>query len=295
MATIESPTRKTLANVTNTPRLAVNHSKKRTRRHTEEHDALLDLHETSKKSAPLEKPISNPPDSHRTVSAGPSPRGCHRRLGHPGRATLSVLSTRRCAARPLLESFVSSQTMDVHQFRNDDNEASSILSCAYSNGSNRGKETQLAVGTGRGKIEIIDTSERDSCESTPSRWSIQAYDGPIFDLQWNKDDVTLAAACESTLGLIDISTQALTGRFDAHTAAIKSIVWDPNDPAIISSGGRDGNIYVWDIRLHSGAYDAKVSPAMTIKQAHNPTFRKKRNVPEKPPGDAASSSAAIDV
>ncbi|KAG8850803.1 hypothetical protein FRB91_008781 [Serendipita sp. 411] len=231
MATIESPTRKTLANVTNTPRLAVNHSKKRTRRHTEEHDALLDLHETSKKSAPLEKPISNPPDSHRTVSAGPSPRGCHRRLGHPGRATLSVLSTRRCAARPLLESFVSSQTMDVHQFRNDDNEASSILSCAYSNGSNREKETQLAVGTGRGKIEIIDTSERDSCESTPSRWSIQA----------------------------------------------------------------DGNIYVWDIRLHSGAYDAKVSPAMTIKQAHNPTFRKKRNVPEKPPGDAASSSAAIDV
>ncbi|KAG8830338.1 hypothetical protein FRC17_005024 [Serendipita sp. 399] len=279
MATIASPTRRTLADVTNTPKLPANNNRKRSRRHTEEDDALLDLHECPKKTVTMEKSTSSNLGSGKTISVSVSPRLCSRRLGQGSRAYLSVLSARRCYALPVLESFVSSQTTDVHHFRNEDGETDIAVSCAYSNASNRRKESLLAVALERGRVEVVDTSKRDSWDITPSKMSVQAHDSPIFDIQWSRDDKIIAAACEASLGLIDVATETLTSRFDGHTASIKSLCWDPIDAAIIASAGRDGNIYIWDTRLHSGAYDAKVCPVMTIKQAHNPTLRRKRNVP----------------
>lgn len=54
---------------------------------------------------------------------------------------------------------------------------------------------------------------------------------------------------------------------------------DTGSAALLTTAGRDGNIHVWDTRLHAGAYDSKVAPVLVIKQAHNPQGRRKRNVP----------------
>jgi WD40 repeat protein len=87
---------------------------------------------------------------------------------------------------------------------------------------------------------------------------------------------TQAAACDVNLHLFDVETQSQTARFTGHTAAVKSLALDPNneceyqihmrrvrldiDPYVVmmASGSRDGNICIWDRRLHPGAHDGEL-------------------------------------
>jgi denticleless len=59
-----------------------------------------------------------------------------------------------------------------------------------------------------------------------------------------------------------------------HTHTAKAIAWDPAHAELLATGGRDGTIHLWDLRVHErmlagndGATGA-LAPVATIRCAH---------------------------
>lgn len=46
---------------------------------------------------------------------------------------------------------------------------------------------------------------------------------------------------------------------------MKCVTWDPTNEALLSTGGRDGGICVWDLRAGDGG---EMHPVMKIEAAH---------------------------
>lgn len=61
-----------------------------------------------------------------------------------------------------------------------------------------------------------------------------------------------------------------------HEGTVKVATWDPNHRDLLSTGGRDGLICVWDLRSAERRTGDKLSPVLTITKAHeaNPAPRK---------------------
>jgi len=62
------------------------------------------------------------------------------------------------------------------------------------------------------------------------------------------------------------------------------MAWDPTNPSLLATGGRDGAIYLWDLRVgqhHDGGNLFAANPMMTIHGAHENTIVKSKPKPRK--------------
>jgi denticleless len=105
------------------------------------------------------------------------------------------------------------------------------------------------------------------------RTTLQPHDNGIFDLKWNHDDTLLATASGDLTAQISCpTTQRALYTLSGHASTVKCVSWDPNHHNLLSTGGRDGSIHIWDLRVQSGKEYAGVpylSPVLSIRGAHD--------------------------
>lgn len=108
----------------------------------------------------------------------------------------------------------------------------------------------------------------------PQRTTFQPHENGIFDMKWSLDDSALATASgDKSTRISSVETQNILQLLQTHTSSVKCIAWDPSHRDILSTGSRDGQICVWDLRMSSnragiGESIPALQPVITIHAAH---------------------------
>lgn len=128
----------------------------------------------------------------------------------------------------------------------------------------------------------------------PPRTTLQVHQNGIFDIKWNNDD-TLLATCsgDQSTHITCVTEEKVMYALRAHTSTVKCAAWDPNNANLLSTGGRDGSICLWDLRI-SGTGDEDGStvlkPVITIPGAHEESASKARRRCKKASGSRSITS-----
>jgi len=100
---------------------------------------------------------------------------------------------------------------------------------------------------------------------------LDIHDNGIFDLRWSPDDASLATCSgDHTARITDVPTGKTLHLLRGHTSTVKTMAWDPQQPSLLSTGGRDGSIRVWDLRIAEKTLRGVTShtPVTVIDGAH---------------------------
>lgn len=101
------------------------------------------------------------------------------------------------------------------------------------------------------------------------RFGSQAHNNAIFDLTWMLDQMKLVTASgDHTSKLYDVSNGEIREEkvFCGHTRSVKTVAFRKDDSSVFATGGRDGNIILWDIRTDTGSFIGKAD--RTIPNSH---------------------------
>ncbi|KAL3266817.1 hypothetical protein HHI36_010971 [Cryptolaemus montrouzieri] len=153
-----------------------------------------------------------------------------------------------------------------------------IFACKFSD--KTGYENLLGLANEDGKIAIHDVHNRQE------RIGLHAHNNAIFDLTWLFQQLKIVTASgDHSSKLYDISNSGITEErtFFRHERSVKSIASSKDDPSIFATGGRDGNIILWDIRAENANAAVIGKSDKIIQQSHiskvlTPS-RIKKNVP----------------
>ncbi|XP_013871175.1 denticleless protein homolog isoform X2 [Austrofundulus limnaeus] len=122
----------------------------------------------------------------------------------------------------------------------------------------------LAAANEEGIVRIYDTESREN----PLLKEWLAHENAVFDIAWVPGEPQLVTAAGDQMAkLWDVQTGELLGSFKGHLCSLKSVAFAPGEKAVFCTGGRDGNIMVWDIRCsHKDGFYKQVKQ---ISGAHN--------------------------
>ncbi|THV05489.1 WD40 repeat-like protein [Dendrothele bispora CBS 962.96] len=185
------------------------------------------------------------------------------------RAAPAAVST-----RSILQSFVSSNKSDTFKCQSID--LSSFLTppyaCAYSHHSKSGGESLLAVATEQGSVHLIDTKKRRDWDLEPPRTTLQPHTNAIFHVAWAPTDELLATCSgDHSSKIVNVSSKEVLYSLRGHTGTVKCAAWNPQHQDLLSTGGRDGTICIWDLRVgeNRGHNSGPIlEPVMMIQGAH---------------------------
>ncbi|XP_067901929.1 denticleless protein homolog [Heterodontus francisci] len=139
----------------------------------------------------------------------------------------------------------------------------------------------LAVVNEEGVVKLYDTECHNKEDPTFRAWL--AHNNAVFDLAWVPGEPKLVTASgDQTAKLWDVKVSELLGTFKGHQCSLKSVAFGKQEKAVFCTGGRDGNIMVWDTR--SSKKDGFYRQVKQITGAHNmqakqtPPKQKKRRL-----------------
>jgi len=69
---------------------------------------------------------------------------------------------------------------------------------------------------------------------------------------------------DHTARITDIVTGKTTHALRGHTSTVKTVVWNPQNASLLSTGGRDGGVRVWDLRVAERTSHGMTSHAPAI-------------------------------
>uniref|UniRef100_A0A3Q3B5H9 Denticleless E3 ubiquitin protein ligase homolog (Drosophila) n=1 Tax=Kryptolebias marmoratus TaxID=37003 RepID=A0A3Q3B5H9_KRYMA len=135
----------------------------------------------------------------------------------------------------------------------------------------------LAAANEEGIVRIYNTESRE----TPLLKEWLAHENAVFDIAWVPGEPQLVTAAGDQMAkLWDIKSGEPLGTFKGHLCSLKSVAFAPGEKAVFCTGGRDGNIMVWDIRCSQkdGFYKQvkQISGAHNKAEAHPPSKVKRR-------------------
>ncbi|KAL4550117.1 hypothetical protein Ndes2526B_g08287 [Nannochloris sp. 'desiccata'] len=116
----------------------------------------------------------------------------------------------------------------------------------------------LAAADEDGYVSVINTAKNlpsglddDVSSNRPvAQWT--AHRNAIFDLSWaNRDRWIYTASGDMSLGLWDTSYAYKITSFYGHSGSVKSVSVSPHAAEIFASGSCDGNLLIWDARVHA--------------------------------------------
>ncbi|RXN30754.1 denticleless-like protein [Labeo rohita] len=162
--------------------------------------------------------------------------------------------------------------------------------CTFS--SAPGQQNSLAVANEEGFVTIFNTGEKQS--SVLKEW--QAHDNAVFDIAWVPGANSLVTASgDQTARFWDVITGDLLGTFKGHQCSLKSVAFSKQEKAVFSTGGRDGNIMIWDTRCSKkdGFYRQvkQISGAHMKPERHTPQTKKRRGMA--PPVDSQQGVTVV--
>ncbi|XP_069810339.1 denticleless protein homolog [Dendropsophus ebraccatus] len=129
----------------------------------------------------------------------------------------------------------------------------------------------LAVANEEGFVRLYDTECRDVQRKVVKDW--QAHTNAVFDIAWVPGEHKLVTASgDQTAKLFDVKAGELLGEFKGHQCSLKSVAFSKFQNAVFCTGGRDGNIMVWDTRCNKK--DGFYRQVKQITGAHNAPDKK---------------------
>ena len=107
----------------------------------------------------------------------------------------------------------------------------------------------------------------------PERTVLAAHSNAIFDLKWHPSDEYVATASgDQTIVISSVHHESRLTTLAGHTQSVKCIAWDPENGNVLCSGGRDGSILVWDLRVGEkwkpSTDRRELGPSLIMPQAH---------------------------
>jgi denticleless len=139
----------------------------------------------------------------------------------------------------------------------------------------------VALGDEDGFVSIIRATDTIPSSlgdpSAPNRpigqW--RAHRNAVFDLAWaNEDRWMYCAAGDTRLSLWDTGYARCISRFHAGCASIKTLSVKTDNHNVFSSAGRDGNIYIHDVRvMEAGGSSVADGTAAEDDTLHRPVLK----------------------
>ncbi|XP_041106528.1 denticleless protein homolog [Polyodon spathula] len=103
----------------------------------------------------------------------------------------------------------------------------------------------LAVANEEGIVRLYNTESRKN----PIFKEWLAHSNAVFDIAWVPGEPQIVTASgDQTAMLWDVKTSEHLGTFKGHQCSLKSVAFGKQEKAVFCTGGRDGNIMVWDTR-----------------------------------------------
>lgn len=107
----------------------------------------------------------------------------------------------------------------------------------------------------------------------PQRAMFPAHANAIFDLKWHPNDEYIATASgDQTVAISSVHNENRVTTLVEHTQSVKCLAWDPENGNVLCSGGRDGTINIWDLRVGERwrrVIDrGELRPVLTMPHAH---------------------------
>ncbi|NWH61549.1 DTL protein, partial [Geococcyx californianus] len=140
-------------------------------------------------------------------------------------------------------------------------------------------EHVLAVANEEGFVRLYDTEARSTSKLIFKEW--QAHSNAVFDLAWVPGEHKIVTASgDQTAKVWDVRAGELLGICKGHQCSLKSVAFSRFEKAVFCTGGRDGNIMVWDTRCNrkDGFYRQvnQISGAHNVVDKQTPSKPKKR-------------------
>ncbi|CAK9784097.1 WD40 repeat-like protein [Cutaneotrichosporon oleaginosum] len=185
-----------------------------------------------------------------------------------------------------------------------------------------GRRRLLAIGGEEGAIRVLDVDQPLNSGAPDHWWG--AHNNGIFDLKWTAgDDRLLSASADQSIKIHDLNNgrPQQVATLLGHTSTIKSVTLmdtsrtsnTPSQSNIVVSGGRDGNIHLYDLRCpgnsskahdgpsgrtrrnHAAPVDisAGIGPVLTLKQPHNVSSSRRSSVDSRSVSRTITSLVAL--
>jgi denticleless len=129
--------------------------------------------------------------------------------------------------------------------------------------------------------------------TAPARTALQIHNNGVFDIKWSPSDAYLVSCSgDRTARIVDprASIPEALHILQGHTSTVKCAAWNPNHHDLLATGGRDGCIHLWDLRVGPKGSETDeddsqqeggpsiLSPVMSIPYTHEPVAGKPTKV-----------------
>ncbi|XP_006834259.1 PREDICTED: denticleless protein homolog [Chrysochloris asiatica] len=139
-------------------------------------------------------------------------------------------------------------------------------------------EHVLAVANEEGFVRLYNTKSQACRKTCFKEW--MAHWNAVFDLAWVPGEFKLVtAAGDQTAKFWDVNAGELIGTCKGHQCSLKSVAFSKFEKAVFCTGGRDGNIMVWDTRCNKK--DGFYRQVNQISGAHNTLDKQTPSKPKK--------------
>uniref|UniRef100_A0A8C9RAW1 Denticleless E3 ubiquitin protein ligase homolog (Drosophila) n=1 Tax=Scleropages formosus TaxID=113540 RepID=A0A8C9RAW1_SCLFO len=157
-------------------------------------------------------------------------------------------------------------------------------------------QSVLAVSNEEGIVRIYDTDKQKN--QVLKEW--MAHDNAVFDIAWVPGEPKLVTASGDQMAkLWDVNAGEMLGIFKGHQCSLKSVAFTRQEKAVFCTGGRDGNIMIWDTRCSKkdGYYRQvkQISGAHNKVDRHTPSKTKRRRLPIRGMAPSVDSQQSVTV
>ncbi|KAM9156356.1 LOW QUALITY PROTEIN: denticleless protein homolog [Pangshura tecta] len=149
----------------------------------------------------------------------------------------------------------------------------------------------LAVANEEGFVRLYDTDTQNSGKQIFREWL--AHSNAVFDLAWVPGEHRIVTASgDQTAKVWDVRAGELLGICKGHQCSLKSVAFSKFEKAVFCTGGRDGNIMLWDTRCNKK--DGFYRQVNQIGGAHNIADKQILSKPKKKKQNLRGLAPSVD-
>lgn len=155
----------------------------------------------------------------------------------------------------------------------------------------------LAIANEDGKIALQDTTRGNRGIEERPLIAPQCHYNAIFDLEWQPGEARFVSASgDHTSRLWDVSSTGIRciTSFMGHTRSVKTVAFKKENNSVFATGGRDGAIIVWDMRVSQNSKTTSTTDNCIfsghVGGVSTPTSCRRRLTASKTPINMPSSS-----